>query len=217
MTKFIFFFLFCITLFAQGNIDKEQENIKMQLQIEIYKESALKDDPEAFFQLGKIYFEGKYIFKDYIKALHYLNASAQLGHIQGTYNLALFYLSKRTPFHDPKKALSYFLELARKGHAPSQNRVGMYLTSGIILEKDYKEAVKWYEASSKQGYINAQCNLAFMYASGQGVWQNMGRAAAFAKPGYEKGYKLCQKVWEDFNLDKYPEDKGFKFKFYNEP
>jgi TPR repeat protein len=213
----LLFLIFTSCLLAEESIKEEQDTKKVEEQIKMYKEEALNDNPEAYFKLGKIYFEGKYVFKDYVKALEYFSSASYLGHIQGTYNLGLFYLSKKTPFYDPKKALSYFLELARKGHAPSQNRVGMYLTSGVIVDVDYKEAVKWYEASSKQGYINAQCNLAFMYASGKGVWQNMGRAHAFAKPGYEKGYKLCQKVWEDFNLEKYPEDKGFKFKFYNEP
>jgi TPR repeat protein len=217
MIKYIILIFLTISLVAQEDISLKNENNEMAQKIKDYQEAALNDDPEAYFQLGKIYFEGKYVFKDYLKALEYFSAASYLGHIQGTYNLGLLYLSQKTPFHDAKRALSYFLELARKGHAPSQNRVGMYLTAGIILEKDFKEAVKWYEASSKQGYINAQCNLAFMYASGKGVWQNMGRAHAFAKPGYKKGYKLCVKVWEDFDLDKYPEDKGFKFKFYNEP
>ncbi|WP_428025303.1 tetratricopeptide repeat protein [Arcobacter sp.] len=217
MIKFIIIIFLTISLCNSEEISNTLDENKITQQIKDYQDRALNDDPEAYFQLGKIYFEGKYVFKNYEKALEYFSAASHLGHIQGTYNLALFYLSKQTPFHDNKKALSYFLELARKGHAPSQNRIGMYLTSGIILEKDYKEAVKWFEASSKQGYVNAQCNLAFMYASGKGVWQNMGRAHAFAKPGYKKGYKLCKKVWDDFNLEKYPEDKGFKFKFYNEP
>lgn len=206
-----------ISLFASSEVELTQEEIKMQEQIKVYEEAALKDDSDAFFELGKIYFEGLYINKDYEKALKYFNASYYLGNINGAYNLALFYMSKKTVYYDEKKALSIFLELARKGHAPSQNRVGMFLTAGVVLDVDYKKAVKWYEASSKQGYVNAQCNLAFMYASGQGVWQNMGRAHAFAKPGFKKGNKLCEKVWEDFSLEKYPEDKGFKFKFYNEP
>jgi TPR repeat protein len=213
----LLFLILTLGLFANENKIDMDNTKEIENKISIYKEKALDGDPEAYFKLGKIYFEGKYVSKDYKKALEYFSAASYLGHIQGTYNLGLFYLSRKTPYYDPKKALSYFLELARKGHAPSQNRVGMYLTSGVIVDVDYKEAVKWYEISSKQGYINAQCNLAFMYASGKGVWQNMGRAHAFAKPGYQKGYKLCQKVWEDFNLAKYPEDKGFKFKFYNEP
>lgn len=206
-----------ISLFANSEIDQAADKVKMQEQIKVYEEAALKDDSDAFFQLGKIYFDGVYVQNDYEKALKYFNASYYLGNINGTYNLALFYLSKKTKYHDAKKSLSLFLELARKGHAPSQNRVGMFLTAGIVLDIDYKEAVKWYEHSSKQGYVNAQCNLAYMYASGQGVWQNLGRAHAFAKPGFKKGNKLCEKVWNDFNLEKYPEDKGFKFKFYNEP
>ncbi|MGB9801374.1 MAG: tetratricopeptide repeat protein [Arcobacter sp.] len=209
--------LFCVlNLMSQDNLSTSEELKSIEL-INNYEESALKDDPDAFFELGKIYFEGKYVFKDYKKALEYFGAASYLGSIKGTYNLGLFYLSNQTNFYDPKKAFSYFLELARKGYAPAQNKVGMFLTTGIVIDKDYKEAVKWYEASSKQGYIQAQCNLAFMYASGKGVWQNMGRAHAFAKPGYNKGYSLCKKVWEDFNLAKYKEDKGFKFKFYNQP
>lgn len=217
--KSLLFLLLLVGAFA-NTIEIEEvnkEEINIQDKIKSYQEAALEDDAEAYYKLGKLYFDGKYVNKDYEKALKYFNASYYLNSTEGTYNLGLFYLSKKTKFHDNKKALSLFLELARKGHAPSQNRVGMFLTSGVILEKDYKEAVKWYERASKQGYVNAQCNLAFMYASGKGVWQNMGRANAFAKPGFEKGNVLCEKVWIDFNLDKYPEDKGFKFKFYNEP
>ena len=215
--KSLFTILLSLSLFASNEMAKDDSMAKMEEQIKIYEENALKDDAEAFFELGKIYFEGRYKKQDFLKALRYFNASYHLGSINGTYNLALFYLSKKTKYHDTKKALSLFLELGRKGHAPSQNKVGMFLTAGIVLEKDYKQAVKWYEASSKQGYVDAQCNLAFMYASGDGVWQNMGRAHAFAKPGFKKGNKLCEKVWNDFNLEKYPEDKGFKFKFYNKP
>lgn len=215
--KILLLIFLSISLFAKSEVDLTQEELKMQEQIKVYEEEALKDDSNAYLELGKIYFEGKYVNVDYEKALKFFNASYYLGNVNGAYNLALFYSSDKTIYHDEKKALSIFLELARKGHAPSQNRVGMFLTAGIVLDKDYKEAVKWYEKSSKQGYVNAQCNLAYMYATGQGVWQNMGRANAFAKPGFIKGNKLCEKVWTEFNLEKYPEDKGFKFKFYNKP
>jgi TPR repeat protein len=106
--------------------------------------------------------------------------------------------------------------LANQGHAGAQNRMGMFLLYGFI-QKDYVQAVKWFEKSSMQGYELANCHLAFMYASGKGVWQNLGRAHAFAKKGKDNGIKMCQKVWKDFKLFKYPEDKGWKFKFYNKP
>ena len=113
--------LFCVlNLMSQDNLSTSEELKSLEL-INNYEESALKDDPDAFFELGKIYFEGKYVFKDYKKALEYFGAAPYLGSIKGTYNLGLFYLSNQTNFYDPKKAFSYFLELARKGYAPAQN------------------------------------------------------------------------------------------------
>ena len=34
---------------------------------------------------------------------------------------------------------------------------------------------------------------------------------------YEKGNKLCVKVWKDYNLAKYPKDDGFRIGDYNVP
>jgi TPR repeat protein len=77
--------------------------------------------------------------------------------------------------------------------------------------------VEYFEKASKQGYVTAQCNLAMMYASGKGVFPNFGRAHVFAKTGVEQGNPICKKVWEDYNLSKYPEDKSFKLNFYTKP
>lgn len=215
--KLILNLIFATTIFANENLISNETELEIEKKINEYVERALKDDSEAYLELGKIYYEGKDVPKDYLKAAKFFNASYHLGNVNGAYHLGLFYANDKNSMFDSKKALSLFLELARKGHAASQNKVGMFFASGTVVETDYKEAVKWFEDSSKQGFIDAQCNLAYMYATGQGVWQNMGRAHAFAKPGYEKGNISCKKVWEEFSLEKYPEDKGFKFKFYNEP
>lgn len=211
--------MFLISLNANENTSNlnDEEYLKMEKKIIELTDKALKDDSNAYVELGNINLEGKYVPKNFKNAANYFNAAYHLGNTTGAYNLALLYSDSNAPFYDAKKALSIFLELARKGHAPSQNKVGMFLASGTVLEKDFKEAVKWFELSSKQGYVEAQCNLAYMYATGQGVWQNLGRAHAFARPGYEKGDEVCKRVWEEFKLENYPEDKGFKFKFYNEP
>ncbi len=53
--------------------------------------------------------------------------------------------------------------------------LGQFLVNGVLVEKDYKMAVRYFERASKQELIDAQCNLAFMYASGKGVFPNFGR------------------------------------------
>ena len=39
----------------------------------------------------------------------------------------------------------------------------------------------------------------------------------FAEAQYKNGNKLCVKIWNDYNLGKYPKDDGFKIGDYNEP
>ncbi len=55
--------------------------------------------------------------------------------------------------------------------------LGQFLVNGVLVEKDYKMAVRYFERASKQELIDAQCNLAFMYASGKGVFPNFGSSS----------------------------------------
>lgn len=75
----------------------------------------------------------------------------------------------------------------------------------------------YFKEASQQRIYDANCYIAYMYATGKGVFPNFGRAATFAKDEYEKGNKLCAKVWKDYNLGKYPQDKGWKIGDYLEP
>ncbi|WP_419770162.1 MAG: tetratricopeptide repeat protein [Candidatus Marinarcus sp.] len=172
----------------------------------LYKENE-------FFEKGKKYYQQR----NYSMAFEYFSKASDMGNQKAYYNLGVLYGNKYFNKKDYAKSYEIFYELAQKGYAPAQNKVGMYLTLGLSVEKDYKEAVKWYEKASKQNFITAQCNLAFMYASGKGVFPNLGRAHVFAKTGYEQGNPICVKAWNDFHLEKYAEDKGFKFNFYTKP
>lgn len=182
-----------------------------------YKKLTLDFDEEAYFQLGVAYYEGLVVKKDYKKAYTNFKKASKLYHEKADYNLAIMYSNKKTPYYNLKKSYSLFLALAKEGNAGAQNRIGMFLTFGLVVDKDYKEAVKWFEKSSKQNYLTAHCNLAYMYASGSGVFVNFGRANAFAKEGLKSKHPICTKVYKEYNLHKYKEDKGWKFKFYTKP
>lgn len=166
-----------------------------------------------YFEAGKEYYKQK----DYAQAYENFEKAAQFGNDKALYNLGILYANQSFHKYNPKKAYDIFDSLAKKNHAASLNRMGMYYSLGVVVEKDYKLAVEYFEKASKLKDITAQCNLALMYASGKGVFTNFGRAHVFAKNGYQEGNPICKKVWEDYNLGKYPEDKGFKFNFYNKP
>ncbi len=152
-----------------------------------------------------------------IKAHNLLLKEKDKGNLDAFYTLGKIYLSKDTIFHDKIEAYNYFVEAANKNHAKSQLMIGRFFLRGKIVKKDYKKAMYYFKEASKQKLYKANCFIAYMYANGLGVFPNFGRANAFAKDGYKKGYKLCKKVWTTFHLEKYPKDEGFKFGEYLKP
>ncbi len=219
--KIFMYFLILFTIAYSSPLDIAQEaqkNNNMKKAYEFYKKAAQRKNETALFKLGSFYYKGIFVKKDYTKAKEYFQEASRLGHIKAFYNLGVLYSNKKSGFLNYTLAYKIFEGLAQEGYAPAQNRVGMFLSFGVgKLSKDYKKAVMWYEKASKQQFVPAQCNLAFMYASGKGVWTNFGRAHAFALDGKNKKNKICLKVWKDFNLGNYKEDKGWKFNFYNKP
>ena len=119
---------------------------------------------------------------------------------------------------DYKEAYNLFADDANNGNAKSQLMIGRFFLQGNKLVKmDYEKAMYYFKLASKQKEYEANCYISYMYANGLGVFPNFGRANVFAKKEFEKGNKLCIKVWNDFNLNKYQQDKGFRIGDYNKP
>lgn len=147
--------------------------------------------------------------------MSYFKKVAAYGHKKAQYNIGIIYATKWYSKHSLKKAYSVFLDLAQEGYPKAQNRVGKHLLYGIGVEKDYKMALKWFEnAYFKHKYKPAVCNLAVMFANGYGTIFNFGRAAKLARVGLEDNLPTCKKVYKEFKLEKYKEDKGFKIGYY---
>jgi len=184
--------------------------------IQLYKLSAREGVDEANFQLGKIYYMQKYNHRDFNKAFEYFKKAADYGHQKAKYNLAIIYSQKRFKKHNFKRAYELFLSLAKHGQSNAQYRVGIALLYGLGVKKDYSLSKRWFEESYfENNYKRAACPIAFIYANGLGVIQNLGRARKFSEPFLNK-YPLCTKVFEEFKLfkNKYKKDKGFKLGYY---
>jgi TPR repeat protein len=133
------------------------------------------------------------------------------------YELAKQYSSKKSKDYDIEKAYNLLVDNVNENHSKSQILIGRFFLIGLAVEKDYEKALYYFKEASKQKEYNANCYIAYMYASGKGVFPNFGRAHVFAKSEYKRGNKVCKKVWKDYNLGKYPIDKGWNIGSYNKP
>jgi uncharacterized protein len=207
-------FLNAMTFEEVYTIQKVQGTMKA---LSGYKELAKENNPKAIHELALIYLNGDGIARNINKAQELLQKASDLGNNESTYVLAKLYLSKKTIFYDEKKAYNTFIDAANKNHAKAQLMLARFFLLGEIVPKDYEKAMYYFVLASKQKEYEANCFIAYMYASGTGVFPNFGRAHAFAKDGFNRKDKLCVKVWNDYNLFKYPKDEGFKIGDYNEP
>jgi uncharacterized protein len=133
------------------------------------------------------------------------------------YELAKEYSSKKNKDYDIKKAYNLLVDNVNENHAKSQLLIGRFFLIGLAVDKDYEKALYYFKEASKQKEYTANCYISYMYASGKGVFPNFGRAHIFAKSEYERGNRVCKKVWKDYNLGKYPKDKGWNIGDYNKP
>jgi len=206
--------LFSLSLDDANNLYKEGD---IKTAIKLYAKLSRDGDDKATFKLGTIYYKGKDIKRDLSKAMNYFKKASAYGDDKAKYNSAIIYGLKEYKEHSYLKAYNIFLDLAQNSYAKAQNKVGQYLLYGLGIKKDYRLAVKWFEqAFFVGGYKPASCNLSLMYATGRGVFVNLGRARKLAQYGYKIKVPLCIKVFKEFNLQKYDTDKGFKLGFYRD-
>lgn len=184
--------------------------------IKLYEELIKdKDLAQAKVELAKIFIKNKkrtlkYSYNLLIQAAKDKNAEA-------FYLLGKIHLAKKTSFFNKTKAFNYFVDSSNLNFPKAHNMLAKHYLFGIAVEVDYEKAMYFFKKASKQKDYASNCYISYMYASGKGVLANFGRAHVFAKDEYEKGNKLCVKVWEDYNLKNYPKDKSWKIGNYTKP
>jgi len=216
--KILLFFIFQFFVYAEDDFALPKQLLrqhKIKEAIEQYKQIGINKNLEAFCELGKLYYKGKYIKKDIQKAMDYFQLCATNNNKKALYNIAALYSSKQYKNYNPKKSFELFLSLAQDGYAKAQYKVANAYLVGWGVQKDYKLAMAWFEeALFSHNHILSGCSLGYMYANGLGALQNLGRARNLALAGYKQNLPLCKKVFKDFKLykPKYKQDKGFKSK-----
>lgn len=220
MKKFLVVFTIFINIVNATTFEDAlqiQKTLGSKSAIKHFKKLSKEKNPKAMHSLALLYIKGDGVKKDIKKAHKLLKDATYLGNNESLYILGKLYLSKKSSYHNKIKAYNSFVEAANKGHAKAQTMVGKFFLHGVAVDKDYEKSIYYFIQASKQKEYSANCYIAYMYASGSGVFPNFGRAHVFAKEEYKKGNKFCKKIWKDYNLGKYTKDKGWKISDYNEP
>jgi uncharacterized protein len=99
-------------------------------------------------------------------------ASAEEGHGDSQFNLALMFENGMGIPKDETQALEWYLKSAKQGNAAAQYNLGVLFENGRGTKVDFAKAQEWYRKASVQGDAYAIGNLGMLYIRGDGVPEN---------------------------------------------
>jgi TPR repeat protein len=95
--------------------------------------------------------------------------SAEEGHLESQFNVALMYENGIGVEKDEVQALAWYLKSAQQGNAAAQYNLAVLYENGRGTEVDFAQANEWYRSASLQGDPLAIGNLGMLYLRGDGV------------------------------------------------
>ena len=145
--------------------------------LKIYEELYQKGNRKAGLPLGNFYFEGKYLPRNYAKAVRYLNSALQAKGqaLPGRFPVhstlgKIFYYGGYGVKQDPVRAYTALEKASVEQDAESFHLLGkMYLAGEGNLVKDEKSAFNCFRKADSLGSIPACIMLGKMYHDGTGT------------------------------------------------
>lgn len=188
----------CKTLYEVEENDKEYRMAIELLHFKQYPKELLKDinlaeqgDAEAQFRLGKRYYNGDGIEKDYAEAVKWWFKSAKLENNKAQYNLGVCYYNGKGVNKNKAEAVRLWHKSVEQGNVKAQDilgkyyyRVGMEYYSYV---DDIDEAIQYFRKAAELGYSIAQKELGLLYKNGEDVKQDYSEAVKWFCMAAEQG------------------------------
>ncbi|MGJ0356481.1 tetratricopeptide repeat protein [Aliarcobacter butzleri] len=179
MKKIIVFVIFITTISFSASIHdgiKAYEHKDYKTALNIFKELGdfnTFNEELAQYYLGKMYFKGIGVEKDYEESHRWYLLSALQGNKESQFFSGFMYNFGKNK--DYKKAKIWYEKSALQGHAEAQYNLAelYYHGSWFGIEQSLKKAAEWYEKAAIQSHTNAQLQLGIMYSNGWGVRQDL--------------------------------------------
>lgn len=113
--------------------------------IHYLRNAATNDHPQANFQMGVLYLEGRGVPRANSFAFQYFLKAEKLGSAEVLDYLAWCYLKGKGTICDPQKALKLYMRLYKDGNLKAGLALGNFCYEGRIVPKDHAKAVRYLQ------------------------------------------------------------------------
>eukprot|EP00615_Pteridomonas_danica_P010802 CAMPEP_0114342338 /NCGR_PEP_ID=MMETSP0101-20121206/9727_1 /TAXON_ID=38822 ORGANISM="Pteridomonas danica, Strain PT" /NCGR_SAMPLE_ID=MMETSP0101 /ASSEMBLY_ACC=CAM_ASM_000211 /LENGTH=355 /DNA_ID=CAMNT_0001476401 /DNA_START=80 /DNA_END=1144 /DNA_ORIENTATION=+ len=146
----------------------------------------------AQFKLGIMYFHGRGVKQNYVKAREWYLKAASQDHAGSQHNLGVIYNKGHGVRQDYVKAREWYLQAASQHNPDAQNNLGVIYHNGQAVQQDFVKAREWYLKAASQHNPDAQNNLGVIYHKGQAVQQDFVKARECYLKAASQGYADSQ-------------------------
>jgi localization factor PodJL len=136
-------------------------------------DAAASGDPNALFEIGARFTDGKGVKSDLSEAANWYKLAADRGLAPAQYRLANLFEKGTGVSRDLTKAMTYYKQAADAGNASAMHNLAVLYASGAAGQPDYAAAVSWFGKAADFGIADSQFNLAILLARGNGVKQDL--------------------------------------------
>ena len=151
-----------------------------------------RGDAKAQAELGNMYYRGKGVAQDIIKAKELLEKAAMQGEPEAQNSYGWLLHDGKGLQKDSAKALEFWRKSAEKGNPEGQVLLGQAYLHGFGTTKDTALALEWFHKSAGNGYHVAEFLIGFLYDSGEGVTQDRAKAIEWYKKSADKNFAEAQ-------------------------
>jgi TPR repeat protein len=155
---------------------------------------AEQGDATAETSLGRMYYLGEGVPRDYSEAMRWCRKAADQGGAHAQYDVGYLYELGHGVPQDYAEALRWYHKAADQGEAWGQASIGEMYYNGRGVEQDRAVAASWYRQAADRGLAKAQYDLGYMYYYGQGVPQDLTEADRWYHKAADQGYKNAQRA-----------------------
>lgn len=113
---------------------------------------------------GLLYYKGKSVPKDDVKAVEFFLLSAKAGDSMAQHDLAYMYSVGQGVEKDAKKAFEWMKKSAEQGNHVAQDDLGVMYGDGIGTPQNWVESYRWIYLSAQNGNIRAKSDLEYVKA-----------------------------------------------------
>ena len=175
------------------------ENKQYNEAFPLYERVAKEGDAFGQNMLGKCYYHGNGVIKDYAQAVGWWKKAAEQGEANAQTNLGVCYYNGQGVAKNYYQAVYWYKKAANQGEVNAQINLGVCYYNGRGIVRDYNQAAEWYKKAANQGKLTAQYNLGTCYEDGYGVAQDYNQAVYWYKKAADQGDEDAKKALKRLN------------------